>query len=189
MLSCLFGIWHLSAILEPNVRAGAVLASCFWLGGANVPHRLVGIGTDVVTPSDFDVALGIGFAACGGPGAGAWFNFGFGFGFGIDFSWLPGCGCWGSCGLFPAYVKSAWIEVSSPTPLVSAFLFSVQSRCVAVTVLACTSMMSLAHCTSSWWYASRFSCFSSNHLFSPRHCASGSAVSVSSMFAIFGMIR
>jgi len=182
-------------MLEPVVGAGARLASFFWYRGGTVSHRLVGVGAgaDVVAPFSVDVALrvGVGVGAGSGAGARAGFGFGFGFGVGTDLSCLPGCSCWRSSGFFgsPVCVRSACIEASRPTPSVSAFLSSLWPRSVVATTLLTMSVMPLPHSTSSWWYASRFSSFSSNHIFIPRQCASCSAVRVSSMFAIFAMVR
>jgi len=194
-LSSLLRIRHLSAMLEPVVRAGAGLASFFWFRGGTVSHRLVGVGAgaDVVAPFGVDVALGVGVVVGAGFGAGAGARFGFGFGFGVgaELSCCPGCSCWSSSGLFgsPVCVRSAGIEASRPTPSVSAFISSLWPRSVVATTLLTMSVMPLPHSTSSWWYTSRFSSLSSNHVFIPRHCASCSVVCVSSMFAIFAMVR
>jgi len=140
---------------------------------------MVGGGADVVTTLGVDVVLGVCVAA------------GFGFGFGFSLSCLPGCGCWRSSGFCSPHVCdiSACIESCRPTPSVSAFRSSLLPRSVVVTTLVTMHVMPLPHSKSSWWYASRFSSDSSNHIFIPRHCAFCSAVCTSSMFAIFAMVR
>jgi len=189
MLSSLLKIRCLSAMLEPVVGAGAGagLANSFWFRGGTVSNRLIGIRPDVVTPFGADVVLGVGV----GVGVGVCAGFVLCLGCGFDLSCLPGCGNWNSSGfLGPAGCgKSACIETSRPTPSLSAFLSSLWPHSVVDTTLVIMSMMPLPHSTSSWWYASRFSSCSSNHVSIPRHCASCSAVCVSSMFAILAMVR
>jgi len=186
-------IRHLSAMLEPGVAAWAGLTSFPRFHGGTVSHSLVGVGTDVVTPFGVDVTLcistGVGLGVCAGFGFRG--RFGFGFGIGIDLGCLPGCSCSRSSGLFgpPVCVGAVCIEASRPIFSGSAFLFSLWSRSVAATTLTSKSMMPLPHSTSSWWYASCFSSFSSIHVFIPCHCASCSAVGISSIFAIFAMVR
>jgi len=182
-LSSLLRVRCLSALLEPVVLAGAGQASFFWFHGGTVSHHVVNVGTDVVTFLGLDEAVAVGVVVGLGAGAG----FGIGFGFGFDLSCQPGCGCWCSSGFFgpSASVKSACIEASRPIPCVSSVLCSLWCRSIAATILVIMSMMPLPHSTSSWWYASRCSYLSCNHVFIARHCASGSVVRVSSTCAIF----
>jgi len=76
-------------MLEPVLVAGAGLANFFSFRDGTVSHRLVGVGTDVVTPFGVDVALGVGVGVGLGVGAGAGFGFGFGFGSSVDLGCLP----------------------------------------------------------------------------------------------------
>jgi len=192
-LSSLLRSGRLSAMLEPVVGARAGLAGVFWLCGGTVSHHLVGVGAADVASFGTDVVLGIGVGA--GLGSGAHFGIevgsGIGFGIGTDLSWVAACSCWRSSGSSgpPVWVRSACIEASRPTPSVSAFLSSFWSLPVAATTLATMSVMPLPHSRSSWWYASCIFSFSSNHDYFPRYCASGSAVCVSGMFAMFETVR
>jgi len=158
-----------------------------------VSHHLVGVGADVIAPFAANMALsitvGIGLSAGTGLGFGVWFVFGFGIG--IDLSCLPGCRCLRASGSSspPVCVRSGCIEDSNLAPSVSAFLSSFWSRSVAATTLTTMSVIPLPHSTSSWWYVSRLFSFSSNHNFIPHHCASGSAMCVSSMITIFAIVQ
>jgi len=178
-------------MLEPVVGAGAGLPNFSWVRSGTVSHHLVSVGSDVVASVSIHHVLSIGVSV--GPRAGARFGFGFGFGFGVgtNVSCLLGLGCWRSSGYFgsPVCVRSACIKASMLTPSVPTFVSSLWPRSVAAATLATMSEMPLPHSTSSWWYQSRFPSFSSNYVFIPPHCASCSAVCVSSMFAIFAMVR
>jgi len=69
----------------PGFSTQAGLPSVCWIHGANVSHRLVAAGTDVITTVSVDVVVGVG--------VGIGITAGCGFGFGFDLSSLPGCGC------------------------------------------------------------------------------------------------
>jgi len=116
MLSSLFRIRNLPALLNMVVGAGAKLADIISFRGRTISHRQVGDDADFVTTVSLDGFLSLSI--------GAGFYFGFGFGFGLSF--IPDCSCWRSSGFScpPVCVKSACIEASRLTPLVSALLVS-----------------------------------------------------------------
>ena len=177
----LLGIRPLSATLKPAVRAGVRLGSVILFRGGTVSHYLVSVGADVVAPLGADVPLGVSVSI--GLGASSEFSFG------IDLSCIPGCSCWRSSGSSspPVFVRSACIAASKPTPAVFAFLSSYWPCPEAATALATMSVIPLPLSKSSCWCAFRLLSFSSNHNFIRRHCASCSALCVSSIFAIIRM--
>jgi len=81
------------------------------------------------------------------------------------------------------------VKASMQVSSVTAVLSYMCSGKVATTTLASRSLIPLAHHMSCWWYPFRCSSLSSNHHFIPRHYASCSAVSNSSMFAIIVMAQ
>ena len=176
---CLLSITGRSAKLELLVGAGAGMSCFFRFCGGIVSHHLVGIGTDVITGFGVNVVLGVRVGVSAG----------FGLCFGFNLSSPPFRSCWHSLGNFgPAVsVKSACIEDSRPTPLVSAVLSSPWLCSVPPIAPLTISVMSLPHTTSSWWYTSHSFSISSNHVFIPRHNASCTPVCVSSKLAILAI--